>query len=203
MDRKALPEAITYESVVDYFVEYVCDIAAVRLVGPAFLFALLEFHTSRQSPSVPVVGHPPLLLRLKNIIDTLSVYEQRFGQLAKRSPVAKQVEDTIEALAPFTNSMELSPSEAVAIFNAVEPSLITARTAVNEVVPVELRFQPSVELVTKYIPWVQQGIPPSAWQAGRDLRVLSFAEIMNAVWAYRVAESAGRLSLRCPWRSVP
>ncbi|MFI5330088.1 MAG: hypothetical protein ACHQ2F_03495 [Desulfobaccales bacterium] len=176
------------EELQGYLIEYVADIFAVCILGPAFLFAFIEFLTSRALPTEALLPpHPPIIYRIRNIFDTLLFYKQRFGAFLN-SPYAKNAEDYLhgleEHLRPNKINVHKKPSY---IFKYLQPALDSARRIVQNKVPAVLKFSPTPRLFDKYVIWVEKGVPPTAYQnLHGKVTPLSLGEILNAAWLYQI-----------------
>lgn len=201
------PADITDEDLKDFFIEYVADIMAVYILGPSFLFALIEFATSIAGPADQLPDHPPLLLRIRNILDTLIYYGQRFEHFRQHEN-ANKIETLLDGLNHFTAIENISGIEglkeelkvSVDIFNCLQPSLTKAREMAKEDIPATLQFRPTNELFDTYTKWVENGIPPAARREGDKPKPLALGELLNAVWLYRVVSLQDLGSLDFPLR---
>jgi len=195
---KEIPREISAQKILYFLTEYLADIFAVCLIGPAFLFALLEAASPLASPDQQTGEHPPLLLRIRNILDTLDVYNQRFTRFVNFD-FAKKAEKFLDSLNQFTsldNLRDVLDEETpnpVEIYRYLEPALVWAKKEIGEKIPHSLHFSPTEELFETYIKkFVKQGIPPSASrdrdEKGKKVTPLSLGELLNAVWLYQVVE---------------
>lgn len=193
------------EDLRDFFIEYVCDIGAVYLMGPAYLFALFEFLTTMASPTAKLQDHPPLLLRVRNILDTLDDYGQRLAPFSKKSEVAKRIEAHLSEFDAKTTLGTKRSGEQIVfddrslnIFKSLRPFLSKARKQITKVIPDHLQFRPTTALFSKYVKWVEEGVPPSAESIDGRPKALAFGDVINALWLYRVAYLQTPLVLKNP-----
>ncbi len=184
---KKIPKGVTSEDLKDFYAEYLADNVAVCILGESFLFALIEFHTSIAGPANPLPRHPPLLLRIRNILDTIEIYGQRFREFITHSALAKEAEDFLNTLDKFTQ-LDSIPVDRRSknIFQCIKSSLSLARDKISENIPAPLKFHPSKTLFNTYINWVEQGIPPAARKEKNKVKPLGLGELLNAVWLYQL-----------------
>ena len=195
---KEIPQRTSPQTIAFFLAEYIADIFAVCLLGPAFLFALIEAASPMASPEKQLREHPPLLLRIRNILDALDTYNQRFAPFIKFA-FAKKAEKFLDSLNQFTSLDNLrdvlvdETPNPVEIYQYLEPALIWAKEEIGVKIPRSLHFSPTEELFKTYIKkWVEQGIPPSADkdkdEVGGKFKILSLGELLNAVWLYQVVK---------------
>jgi CRISPR/Cas system-associated endoribonuclease Cas2 len=198
MIAKGIPPGTTPEQTDNFLNEYIADIFAVRLLGPAFLFALIEAASPMASPDQQTRDHPPLLLRIRNILDTLDTYNQRFTPFVKFD-FAEKAEQFLDGLNQFTSldnlldKLDEKTPNPVEIYRYLEPALVWAKKEIGEKIPSSLHFSPKEKLFKTYIKrFVEQGIPPSAFrdrgEKSKKATPLSLGELLNAVWLYQVVE---------------
>ncbi len=198
---RQIPEGITNEHLRTFLSEYIADIVAVYVLGPCFLFSLIEFHSTIAGPTQLLPEHPPLLLRIRNILDTLHAYEQRFKAFTNTNDLAKDIEEYLDELDRLTDLKSVPvKEEPVKVYKYIEPALYRARDTIDETISASLKFCPSLELFTTYVDWVKRGIPPSACKKGDKVEPLGFGELLNAAWLYQVANLQCQAQLPSPLR---
>jgi len=176
------------EELQSFFTEFVADIVAVCILGPAYLFAFIEFLTSLAL--LTDVGvfktHPPLNFRIRNILDTIISYGQRFGAFVG-SKYAENAERFLNGLGKHLSNENINAdTRSSEVFDYLQPAIVLARNIIKDDVPATLRFSPTSRLFEKYIVWVEKGIPPAADQLDGEIKPLSLGEILNAAWLYQI-----------------
>ena len=194
------PLKLNYAGLQRIFREYLSDTIAVCLVGPAFLFAIVEFITSIIGFYEATQDHPPLILRVRNILDTMKKYEQWdfFENNSEKKPFMDAAKDLFEE---FDRIADLNDSnideESRAIFEALKSHLEEARHLVRQYVPRSIQFIPDAQLTKAVEDFIINGIPPSAdIETGKPLPL---ATILNTGWIYRMAFLQKPLTLSHPF----
>ena len=186
------PRETTLGALQDHFREYAADIVGVCVLGPAFLFSFIEFvtsvgHLTSQPISRPT--HPPAILRIRNILDTLQFYDQRFEAFSGNPGYARTAEDFLKSLDDQIKPENIS-IEAISlkIFDYLKSALLSARDIIQGLIPDSLRFSPTPELFNIYVDWVEKGIPPAARPENGKAIPLTIGEILNSAWLYQISK---------------
>jgi hypothetical protein len=198
------PKETTLGALQDHFREYAADIVGVCVLGPAFLFAFIEFVTSvgNLTGNTPRwQTHPPAILRIRNILDTLQFYEQRFEDFAGSPGYARAAEDFLNSLDKQIKPENIS-IEAVSLktFEYLQSALLSAREIIKTLIPAALQFRPTPELFDTYVDWVEKGIPPAARLQNGKAIPLTIGDILNSAWLYQISKLQIPQELPAPLR---
>jgi hypothetical protein len=197
------PRETTLGALQDHFREYAADIVGVCVLGPAFLFAFIEFVTSvgRLTRQSTWQTHPPVMLRIRNILDSIQIYNQRFEAFTEMSEYARQAENFLKTLDNQINPEKIS-IEAISleIFKYLHDALLSARDIIQGLIPDSLRFSPTPKLFNLYVDWVEKGIPPAARLQNGKAIPLTIGDILNSAWLYQISKLQIPQELPAPLR---
>ena len=174
--------------------EYVCDIIGIYLFGIAYFFSLIEFAYSILDYYTRGGSHPPLCLRLRNMIDSLD----SFGQLddLEKHKECEYFEKICSIIEEWRNSLDdifenkIYGTEDLNHYNVIKNILIEARNSVEKKIEKKYKCILTNEVSSYINDYIAKGIPPSI-NTKSDLRKdmikpSQLFEVLNAGWFYRI-----------------
>lgn len=184
---------VSSEKLDTFFKEYIADIISIYLFGPASFFALIEFAGSINRFHQSGTSHPPLYLRLKNMLNTMDVYHQRtFFSKKASDPVeleimkkANQVLCTWERLIR-EGCEQLRYSINIDIFKILTPGFKKAIELIRERIDKQFQLELTDRILNYVKDFIDKGIPPSADLNQNSCKPAKLGELLNAGWLYRI-----------------
>jgi len=170
--------------------EFVSDLVATHLLGPAYFFALYEMSILTDDINKYSEGHPSNGIRLRVISEELhSMYLKNNNKL-KHKEVRELISKLHKDLKKSEKKKEFEPTgEAADYFKVAYLTILPNRLLLQESVRQKIsdfsydvdRFNNEVELLFKDI---RKGIPPCEFRSNKDKenKAASFASILNAGW---------------------
>jgi len=167
--------------------EIISDTIALYLFGPAFLFSIAEFAISRQDFKKYTENHPPIFIRLKNLLNCLEEMElaeslDEYKHVLKRLKVYKKIsKETFE-----TTKMTMSNIE----------NMILQRTIIASFDPAKEMIKKSLDLPSKVFNFsdvkhtiiaLRNLIPGNEVLTEKSTsRPIDAISILNAAWIVRI-----------------
>lgn len=173
------------------FEEYVCDIVSVYLFGLAPLFTLIEFGTSVINLTDLALPHPPLSLRVSNILTTLEHYGYKdFFSKNGENAIANTMLSTLQNLGVLVSeTQEMIEPLAMDILHCLEIPLKKARELIES--RIDKRFQLKLDKhIFECVKLIEEGVPPSSILNSKldsdQCQPTELGFILNAGWFYRI-----------------
>lgn len=107
-----------------WILELVCDLIALRLCGPAFLFALAELLLTKQYPDEADEDYPPAVMRLELLLEELDSIKflDNIANMENKKLIEELVGQIREHIKTFQNNEESILHETI---NSVKPLIKT------------------------------------------------------------------------------
>lgn len=185
--EKSLP--LSLQELRRYFEEYVADIVSTRLFSIAILFAFIEFGTSMSDFTQSSKTHPPLLLRLKNVLETLEVYEYLNVFTNSSHKIAKEVNDVMDGIKDLVSKYETHVDKtSTEIFSCLKGPLSIARNLAKSINPPLVLNEEMFKFVESL---VEKGIPPSSRLDHGRPKPVEIGNILLMGWLYKIHNMHG------------
>ena len=171
-----------------YFDEYVADIVAVNIFGPASFFGIIEFATSIIDLVVTTASHPPVILRVKNMLDAMKEYGQRQFFSRNNSEISLKVNELLRAWEHLAEQeyKRLKRSTSGDVYDILKPALDRAIVLVKENVPERFQLRLDKRIFEFVVGMIDKGIPPSSEMVENVCTPVEFNTILNASWLYKI-----------------
>lgn len=202
---------ISQEQLKIFLEEYIADIVSIYLFGLASFFASIEFGSSTERFEEISGTHPPLYLRLKNMLDTIDAYN--YSQLFSEkysdkitSQIAEKAKSILNGWKEITTKKEKEVEYSIVgnIFNILKPALEEARQLVKEKIGQRFQLKLSTKIFEYVKNFIEEGIPPSS-----DLNLteehcepVQLGVILNSAWLYKIWKFGSKRKFNSPQEAI-
>ena len=191
--------------------EYIADTISIYLFGLASFFASIEFGSSTERFEEISGTHPPLYLRLKNMLDAIDEYSytQLFSEKYSdkiTSQIARKTKRVLGRWKEITTKKKNSLNYSIVgnVFNILKPALEEARQLVKKRMGQRFQLKLSAKIFEYVKNFIEEGVPPSSNLnlTKEYCEPVQLGVILNSAWLYKIWKFGSKRELNSPQKTI-